>query len=57
MFLMILKSFYLEERIYIPIDRIPKKIKDAFKKISTNKKKIIVIFGSLYLVGNVLSKN
>ena len=27
---MILKSFYLEERIYIPIDRIPKKIKDAF---------------------------
>mgnify|MGYP001327908344 CR=1 FL=1 len=32
-------------------------IKDAFKKISTNKKKIIVIFGSLYLVGNVLSKN
>ena len=32
-------------------------IKDAFKKISTNKKKIIVVFGSLYLVGNVLSKN
>ena len=34
-----------------------KNIKDALKKISTNEKKIIVIFGSLYLVGNALSIN
>ena len=34
-----------------------KNIKDALKKISTGEKKIIVIFGSLYLVGNVLSMN
>ncbi len=34
-----------------------KNIKDALKKISTNEKKIIVIFGSLYLVGNALSMN
>ena len=32
-------------------------IKDALKKISTKEKKIIVIFGSLYLVGNALSMN
>ena len=31
--------------------------KDAFKKIPTNEKKIIVIFGSLYLVGYALSMN
>ena len=34
-----------------------KNVKDALKKISTNEKKIIVIFGSLYLVGNALSMN
>ena len=34
-----------------------KNIKDALKKISTKEKKIIVIFGSLYLVGHVLSMN
>jgi len=34
-----------------------KNIKDALKKISTNEKKIIVIFGSLYLVGSALSMN
>ena len=34
-----------------------KNLKDALKKIPTNEKKIIVIFGSLYLVGNVLSMN
>ena len=32
-------------------------IKDALKKISTKEKKIIIIFGSLYLVGNALSIN
>ena len=32
-------------------------IKDAFRKISTKEKKVIVIFGSLYLVGSVLSMN
>ena len=32
-------------------------IKDALRKISTKEKKIIVIFGSLYLVGNALSMN
>ena len=34
-----------------------KNIKDALKKISTKEKKIIVIFGSLYFVGNALSMN
>ena len=34
-----------------------KNIKDALKKISTKEKKIIVIFGSLYLVGHALSMN
>ena len=34
-----------------------KNIKDALKKIPTNQKKIVVIFGSLYLVGNALSMN
>ena len=34
-----------------------KNFKDAFKKIATNEKKIIVIFGSLYLVGYALSMN
>ena len=34
-----------------------KSIKDGLKKISKNEKKIIVIFGSLYLVGHALSMN
>tara|TARA_B100000700_G_scaffold326049_1_gene436482 strand:+ start:5982 stop:7235 length:1254 start_codon:yes stop_codon:yes gene_type:complete len=34
-----------------------KTIKGALKKISTKEKKIIVIFGSLYLVGHALSMN
>tara|TARA_Y100000996_G_scaffold413857_1_gene403112 strand:+ start:1163 stop:2419 length:1257 start_codon:yes stop_codon:yes gene_type:complete len=34
-----------------------KNVKDALKKISTNEKKIVVIFGSLYLVGNALNMN
>ena len=34
-----------------------KNIKDALKKIPTKEKKIVVIFGSLYLVGHVLSMN
>ena len=32
-------------------------IQDALKKISSKEKKTIVIFGSLYLIGEVLSKN
>ena len=34
-----------------------KNLKEAIQKISTNEKKIICIFGSLYLVGHALSKN
>ena len=34
-----------------------KNIKDALKKISTKEKSLIVIFGSLYLVGHALSLN
>ena len=34
-----------------------KSIKNALNKFSKKEKKIIVIFGSLYLVGHVLSKN
>mgnify|MGYP001215055724 FL=1 len=34
-----------------------KNIRDAFKKLSSNKAKTICVFGSLYHVGNVLSKN
>ena len=30
---------------------------EALKKISSNKKKIICVFGSLYLCGNILNKN
>ena len=30
---------------------------EAFKKITSEEKKVICIFGSLYLCGNVLSKN
>ena len=36
---------------------ISKSVTDALKKISNKKKKIIIIFGSLYLVGDVLKKN
>ena len=32
-------------------------IKDALKKLSSKENKTIVIFGSLYLIGKVLSKN
>ena len=32
-------------------------VKESLIKVSNNKKKTIVIFGSLYLVGDVLSKN
>ena len=34
-----------------------KNIKDALKKVSTDEKKIVVVFGSLYLVGSILSMN
>ena len=30
---------------------------EALKKISSQKKKLIVCFGSLYNVGNILNKN
>ena len=30
---------------------------DAIKKITSNEKKIICVFGSLYLCGNILNKN
>jgi len=30
---------------------------DALKKISSKERKIICVFGSLYLCGNVLNKN
>ena len=30
---------------------------DALKKISSKEKKLIVCFGSLYSVGNILNKN
>jgi dihydrofolate synthase/folylpolyglutamate synthase len=36
---------------------ISKNFKDALKKISSTEKKIICVFGSLYLCGNVLSEN
>ena len=32
-------------------------VNSALKQISNNEKKTIVIFGSLYLIGDVLSKN
>ena len=34
-----------------------KNILDAIKKISTPEKKLICVFGSLYLCGNFLEKN
>ena len=41
---------------YLPADR-SSNIQTALKKLSSNEKKIIVVFGSLYLIGDVLSKN
>ena len=41
---------------YMPAEDAPD-IKTALKKLSSKDKKTIVIFGSLYLAGNVLSKN
>ena len=40
---LLLKSYFIEERIFIPIDRIPKKIKEAF--ISAEDKKFYNHFG------------
>ena len=34
-----------------------KNFEDAFKKINSREKKIICVFGSLYLCGSVLNKN
>ena len=39
------------------VTEIADNLEDALKKISSGEKKIICIFGSLYLCGNVLSKN
>ena len=58
---LLLKSYFIEERIFIPIDRIPKKIKEAF--ISAEDKKfyhhrgidLIAIFRAF--VTNILSYN
>ena len=36
---------------------ISKNLKEALKKISSKKKKIICVFGSLYLCGNLLNEN
>ena len=41
---------------YIPADK-SSSIQTALKKLSSKEKKTIVVFGSLYLIGNVLSKN
>ena len=41
---------------YMPAEDAPN-IKAALKRISSKEKKTIVIFGSLYLAGSVLSKN
>jgi dihydrofolate synthase / folylpolyglutamate synthase len=41
---------------YIPADK-AHNIQDALKKLSSKEKKTIVIFGSLYLIGDVLNKN
>ncbi len=41
---------------YIPADKVSD-IRTALKKISSNEKKTIVVFGSLYLIGDVLNKN
>ena len=39
------------------ISKIIENIQDALKKLSSNKAKTICVFGSLYHVGYVLSKN
>jgi len=41
---------------YIPAEKAPS-IQAALKKLSSKEKKTIVVFGSLYLVGDILSKN
>ena len=41
---------------YIPAEKAPN-IQAALKKLSSKEKKTIVVFGSLYLVGDILSKN
>ena len=41
---------------YIPADR-SSNIQTALKKLSSKEKKTIVVFGSLYLIGDVLNKN
>ena len=41
---------------YIPVDK-ASNIQTALKKLSTKEKKTIVVFGSLYLIGDVLNKN
>ena len=41
---------------YMPTDKSPN-IRAALKKLSSKEKKTIVIFGSLYFIGDVLSKN
>ena len=41
---------------FMPADKAPN-IQTALKKLSSKEKKTIVVFGSLYLVGDVLNKN
>ena len=41
---------------YMPADKAPN-IQTALKKLSSKGKKTIVVFGSLYLIGDVLNKN
>ena len=41
---------------YIPAEKAPN-IQAALKKLSSKEKKTIVVFGSLYLIGDTLSKN
>ena len=41
---------------YIPADK-ASNVQAALKKLSSKEKKTIVVFGSLYLIGDVLSKN
>ena len=41
---------------YMPADE-ASNIQTALKKLSSEEKKTIVIFGSLYLIGDVLNKN
>ena len=49
------KLKYIAQK-YMPADKVPN-IQTAIKRLSTNEKKTIVIFGSMYLTGYVLSKN